>query len=122
MTRNRSAEWIATNAARERDIAAHPATLSGGPFDIFPAHRLLHEDGGLHCFVCGAFFANPRGDEFTETTDEDNDYMRVMARAVPCTGPTTEHPGYYTYMLDGEPYRETCAVHPYSDTEGTDAE
>ena len=79
-------------------------------------HRLLHEDGGLHCYSCGAFFANPRGDESDgETTDEDNDYMRVMARAVDCTGPTTEHPGYYSAMLDGEPYRETCAAHPYAD-------
>ena len=78
-------------------------------------HRLLHEDGGLHCYSCGAFFANPRGDESDgETTDADNDYMRTMARAVDCTGPT-EHPGYYAYMLDGEPYRETCAEHPYAD-------
>lgn len=79
-------------------------------------HRLLYEDGGLHCYSCGAYFANPSGDEYSaETTADDDDAMRDMARAIPCTGPSTEHPGYYLGMIDGAPYRETCAAHPYAD-------
>lgn len=80
------------------------------------AHRLLHEDGGLHCYACGAYFANPSGDEYSaETTAADDAEMHETASAVDCTGPATEHPGYYLGMIDGAPYRETCAAHPYAD-------
>jgi hypothetical protein len=79
-------------------------------------HKLLSEDGGLHCYRCGAFFANPRGDEYSaETTAEDYAAMRELAGMVPCDGPTTEHPGYFLGIVDGQPYRETCAAHPYAD-------
>ena len=77
-------------------------------------HRLLHEDGGLHCFRCGAFFANPRGDEYdAETVRADDDEMHLTASLVECTGPDTEHPGYYFGIVKNAAYRETCAVHPY---------
>jgi hypothetical protein len=79
-------------------------------------HRLLHEDGGLHCYSCGAYVANPRGDEYDLTTTRaDDDAMRTTASAVPCTGPTTEHPPYVMGLAaDGAPIIETCAAHPYS--------
>jgi hypothetical protein len=34
-----SREWIATNAARERDIERRPARPSGGPFPLSPFTR-----------------------------------------------------------------------------------
>lgn len=81
------------------------------------SHRLLHEDGGLHCFACGAFIANPSGDECSaETSAADRDAMRAIAAAVPCGGPTTEHPPYVNGLRpDGSVDIETCAAHPYSD-------
>ena len=71
------------------------------------SHRLLDEDGGLHCYSCGAYFACE--------DDDTDDGACETARAVDCTGPSTEHPGYYLGMIDGAPYRETCAAHPYAD-------
>jgi len=80
-------------------------------------HRLIHEDGGLHCYSCGAFFANPRGDEMDdETTRADIAAMLATADAVPCGGSATDHPGYYLGLdATGTPIVETCAVHPYAD-------
>lgn len=82
-------------------------------------HRFIHEDGGLHCFRCGAFIANPRGDETeTETTAADSDAMHAAAALLPCYGPDTAHPAYVNGIApDGTLDIETCAAHPYADCE-----
>ncbi len=64
-------------------------------------HRILTEDGGYHCFACGAYA-------------EEEDALQAVA----CKPGGWAHPPYLLGLdRDGSPMVETCAAHPYAGCE-----
>lgn len=66
-------------------------------------HRIIGGDGYKQCFACGTVV------ERVSDGDTDEPF-----RYVDCRPGGWQHPPYIMGIVDGAPYVETCAAHPYS--------